>query len=209
MNRFTFMLGFALLVMAATLAVTITTRNAPGAARALARSGAGTPQTTQHPSHSQALPPGAPVDSTGQLPVRGQANDQPGVFRVALPETWLASLPAEQQAACHSRVAAVESDARVRLARLTAELDLTVAQREKMFPVLVRLAPGYDPAMLVGGTRPATPSALAAPEAMHQVLDPQQQALLEDQEVNRQLWWQDTLSRLEADLIETTGAAPT
>jgi hypothetical protein len=40
---------------------------------------------------------------------------------------------------------------------------------------------------------------------MHHVLDSHQQALVENQEVNRQLWWQYTLARLEADLINSTG----
>ena len=69
---------------------------------------------------------------------------------------------------------------------------------------------GYDPVMLTGGNLTAkaplaAKTPLAADEEIHQVLDPQQQALVEDQEVNRQLWWQDTLSRLEADLIDSTG----
>ncbi|MCX6878250.1 MAG: hypothetical protein NTW21_31225, partial [Verrucomicrobia bacterium] len=131
-------------------------------------------------------------------------------LRVVLPEPWLAALPIDQQHEWRARAAAVESDARVRLERLTAELELTGAQREKMFPVLVRAAPGYTPAMLVGGSADIYAPSITTAEALHQVLDPQQQALLEDQEVNRQLWWQDTLARLEADLIESTGGtAPT
>ena len=42
---------------------------------------------------------------------------------------------------------------RVDVERLTAALELTAPQRDKMFPVLVRSAPGYDPVMWVGGTR--------------------------------------------------------
>ena len=95
-----------------------------------------------------------------------------------------------------------------------------------MFPLIVRSTPGYDHVMLVGGnltpktslpadayssaqmdgTSNLTPkTSLAADEEMHQVLDPHQQALVENQEVNRQLRWQDTLARLEADLINSTG----
>ncbi|MCX6878312.1 MAG: hypothetical protein NTW21_31540, partial [Verrucomicrobia bacterium] len=129
-------------------------------------------------------------------------------LRVVLPEPWLAALPIDQQHEWRARAAAVESDARVRLERLTAELELTGPQREKMFPVLVRAAPGYTPAMLVGGSADISAPSITTAEAVHQVLDPQQQALLEDREVNRQLWWQDTLARLEADLIESTGGVP-
>ena len=72
-----------------------------------------------------------------------------------------------------------------------------------MFPLIARSTLGYDPVMLTGGTLAA--STLTADEAIHQVLDPPQQALVEDEEVNRQLWWQDTLARLESDLIDSTG----
>ena len=100
----------------------------------------------------------------------------------------------------------IENAARARLESLTTELGLTAAQRDKMFPELVRATPGYVPAMLVGS--PSIASTTASAEAIHQVLDPQQQALVEDQEVNRQLWWQDTLARLEAGLIPPAGEVP-
>ena len=131
------------------------------------------------------------------------------------------------------RTAAVERAARVKLDRLTSKLDHTPAQGDKMFPLIVRSTPGYDPVMLVVGnlasrsavaaagktqqviasqqqvpaatTTLTARTAVAVAEEIHQILDPQQQVLVEDQEVNRQLWWQDTLTRLEADLIDSTG----
>jgi hypothetical protein len=126
-------------------------------------------------------------------------------LRVELPEPWLATLPPTQHSAWRGRAAAVERAARTSLERLTAELELTATQRDKMFPVLVRSSPGYDPVMLVGGSTTAVAASLAAQDEIHQVLDPTQQALVEDQEVNRQIWWQDTLARLEANLIDSTG----
>jgi hypothetical protein len=103
---------------------------------------------------------------------------------------------------------ALDAAAHHHCARLTTDLALSAAQRDAMFPVLVRATPGYDPVMLVGGTRLAAESSVAAAEAIHQVLDPQQQALVEDQEINRQLWWQDTLARLEAGLLASTDGPP-
>jgi hypothetical protein len=136
---------------------------------------------------------------------RGQTTHQAAILRVDLPEPWLATLPIAQHSAWRSRAAAVECAARASLERLTTDLELNTAQRDKMFPVLVCSAPGYDPVMRVGGSTTAAVASLAAQEEIHQVLDPAQQALVEDQEVNCQLWWQDTLSRLEANLIESTG----
>jgi hypothetical protein len=204
MSRSTFILGFALLVIAATLAASITMRNEPGTGLAATRPGAGTPRGT----HGRQ--PQAPANANGPGQ-RDPAARKGDVLRVALSNPWLATLPAAQHDAWRSRAAAVECAARASLERLTSELDLSAAQRVKMFPALVRSTPGYDPVMLVGGSTTADESSLAALEEIHQVLDPAQQALVEDQEVNRQLWWQDTLARLEANLIDSTGgvaAAP-
>jgi hypothetical protein len=206
MNRSTFIFGFALLVIAATLAASITLRHAPGDESEASRPGAGPPRPAQR--HALTKPPGLPGDSNALNAQRGKATRTSDALRVTLPEPWLAALPDEQQAAWRTRSAAVERAARVKLECLTADLELSTAQRQKMFPALVRSTSGYDPVMVVGGGNLTGETSLASLDAIHQVLDPQQQALVEDQEVNRQLWWQDTLSRLEAELIESTGGAP-
>jgi hypothetical protein len=230
MSRATLILGFALLVIAATLAATITLRNAPGDNRMVTRPDAGTPRTAQPHALSHTRTTGSTADSNARNS-RSQANHKVDSLKedslsVVLPEPWLTDLPTTQQAEWRTRTAAVERAARKKLDRLTTDLDLTPAQCDKMFPLIVRSTPGYDPVMFVGGsltpktslaaaayssvqldgTSNITPkTSLAADEEMHQVLDPHQQALVENQEVNRQLWWQDTLARLEADLINSTG----
>jgi hypothetical protein len=208
MNRATFILGFALLVIAATLAASITMRNAPGDSVRTTRPDAGTPRTPQPHAPAQTSTAGSPTDSKASTP-RSQLIRHGDSFKVdsscvALPEPWLADLPAIQQVEWRTRTAAVERAARKKIERLTDELALTAAQCDKIFPLIVRSTPGYDPVMLNGGNLTAKTTA-AAKEEIHQVLDPQQQALVENQEVNRQLWWQDTLARLETDLIESTG----
>ncbi len=198
MSRSTFILGFATLVIAATMAISITMRNVPGDTRATTRSSSDTPRGTHN------RPPQAPANAHGPNQ-HDQAARKCDVLRVALPEPWLATLPPAQIDAWRGRAVAVECAARESLERLTTELDLSAAQRVRVFPVLVRSAPDYDPVMLVAGSATAAKASLAALEEIHQVLDPAQQALVEDQEVNRQLWWQDTLARLEANLIDSTG----
>lgn len=198
MNHSTSILGFTLLLIAAAWAVAISLRHAPGDADA-------TPRPAQR--HILANPAASPADSTDSHQQRPTIR-KPGAWHVALPEPWLDALPPAQQATWRTRAAAVEGAARAELERLSTELELSAAQRDKMFPALVRSASGYDPVMLVGGSPIPSATSLAALEDIHQVLDPQQQARVEDQEVNRQLWWQDTLSRLEADLIESTGGTP-
>jgi hypothetical protein len=196
-NRSTYVLGFALVMIAATLAASITMRDAPGTSRKTAGA------TPAAPRRAHAGPAQAPADGA-RLGRRGQATPKADGLRVALPESWLASLPGEQHSAWRSRAASVEKAARERLERLTTDLELSAAQRDEMFPVLVRASSGYDPVMLVGGVRLAAESSMVAAEAIHQVLDPQQQALVEDQEINRQLWWQDTLARLEVGLLASS-----
>lgn len=194
MNRITLVFGFALLVIAITLAASITTRNVPGDGHRIIRSAPG----GQHP-------PAADAVEAGQRSLRNRSGQPPAAFQVTLPEPWLASLPPAQREAWLQRAATVESETLARLDRLTAELDLSAAQRSRMFPALARSSPHYDAAMLVGGNAGPAVASLAASDAVYQELEPAQQAVLADEEVNRQLWWQDTLSRLEDDLLESTG----
>lgn len=201
MNRSTFILGFALLAVAFTLAATITLRNAP-------RPAAGAATEANRPvagGSGQARQDAALPSSEATRTARP---DEPGALQVSLPPAWLESMPAGERSVWQTRVGQVETQAREQLERLTAELDLSAAQRRKLFPALVRSAPGYDPAMLVAGVPAASDTALTAGEEIHQALDPDQQATVEDQEVNRQLWWQDIISKLENDLVRSTGGSP-
>jgi hypothetical protein len=188
-------------------------RNAPGDSSKTTRTVPGTPRTAQPHALAQTSTAGSPTDSKTRNP-RSQGHHPGNSFKVdsscvALPEPWLADQPATQQVEWRTRTAAVEHAARKKLERLADELALTPAQCDRIFPLIVRSTPGYDPVMLTGGNLTdgnlTAKTTAAAKEEIHQVLDPQQQALVENQEVNRQLWWQDTLARLEADLIESTG----
>jgi|GEM_PF-855382 len=226
MNRSTFTLGFALLVIAATLAASITMRNAPVDTGKATRHDIGAPKMAQPRAlAARGGTAGATADPKSRNP-HNQTHHQEIATKVqslhvTLPEPWLNGLPTEQQAEWRTRTDTVERAAHKKLERLTTDLDLNAAQIDKMFPLIVRSTPGYASVMLTGGNLTATTpvaanTPVAAAEEIHQVLDPQQQTLAENQEVNRQLWWQDTLSRLEADLIDSTGgiaatitAAPT
>jgi hypothetical protein len=129
-------------------------------------------------------------------------------LRVSLPEGWLSSLPSDQQTEWQNRVASVNRSAGMQLAQLTAKLELNSAQRTKLFPALVRAAPDYDPVMTVGGSTVAAEPVMTPAEEIHAALEPDQQAQVEDEDVNRQLWWQDIIERLEKDLAGATGGSP-
>jgi hypothetical protein len=200
MNRSTLILGFTLLAIAATMAASITMRNASGASRAAI------PRVAEPPQAVRASAP-ARITRSAMIAKAGtpsiQANRTTSLC-VELPEPWLTELPVVQQIEWRARAVVVQRMAREKLDRLSTELELTPAQRDKMFPLIVRSTSGYDPVMLAGANLTAKTPAAAA-EEIHQVLDPQQQTLAENQEVDRQLWWQDTIARLEADLIDSTG----
>lgn len=207
MNRSTFVLGFAFLVIAATLAATITLRNAPAPADSSAvrggpREAAPRAAIAGHRGTALVGENLSPAARAARRSVNESARrERP---QVSLPEAWLAGLTAEQQQAWRDRVQTVQRDACRQLDRLTEDLALSPEQTRKAFPAIVRSLPGYDPVMSVaGGLAAQTPA--AATEAIHDMLDPEQQALIEKREVDRQLWWQDILARLEADLVDSTG----
>ena len=197
MKRFTFILGSSLLIVAATLAVTITVRNAPPE-----------PAVAAQPAAGSRLPHVLTTDlgdaHAHVMPLDQRRAWSPDRFTVDAPADWLASMSAAEQAAALERVAQVQRDARERLERMTDEFSLTASQRAKMFPLLVRSTPGFDPTMRVGGGDPGAEIGATA-EEMHALLDAEQQAQLEDPELARQLWWQDVVSRLERELVDATG----
>ena len=201
MKRSTNILGFVFLTLAATVAASITMRNAP----------APSPTAAGPKADATGARGAAAAPDRSAVPVRPSGVSRPvrDSFKVSLPETLLASLPPDQRQAWLDRAAAVEREASAQLEKLTANLDLNSTQRGKLFPGLVRATAGYDPAMIVGGATVAADPALTPAEEIHSLLNPDQQAQVEDTEVERQLWWQDIIGKLEADLTnETGGPAP-
>jgi len=191
------------------MAVTITLRNAPGDAADIS---AAAGQDAASRSHARSFSADLTDHSAPHAKaVRRSASPRNSgdYFSVGIPATWLSSLPAAEQAELKQQARLVENQAREQLERMTGELDLSTAQRRKIFPMLVRSTPGYDPAMQVAGGALDPAAASAVDEEVHDVLDSEQKAQLEDEVVNRQLWWQDIFTRLEKDLVESTGGAPT
>jgi hypothetical protein len=204
MKRSTNILGFAFLTLAATLAAIITMRNAPAPSRTA--SGPKADATGAGDARGAAA-----VPDRSAVRVRPSGLSRPGrdSFKVSLPEDWLATLPPDQRQAWLERAVAVEHEATAQLEKLSANLDLNSTQRGKLFPALVRATAGYDPAMIVGGATVAADTGLTPAEEIHSLLNEDQQAQVEDNEVERQLWWQDIIGKLEADLTnETGGPAP-
>ncbi|MCF7674975.1 MAG: hypothetical protein K9N23_02005 [Akkermansiaceae bacterium] len=202
MSRSTNILGFAFLALAATLALSITLRNSPEPAKEASHPGS--------QAGSSASARSAPLASGRAAALRRQAARNPAAdpLKVSVSDAWLATLSPDERQDWLDRAAAVEREASGQLDKLTTSLDLNSTQRRKLFPALVRASAGYDPAMTVAGASVAGNSTLTPAEEIHSLLAPDQQAQLEDNEVQRQLWWQDIIDKLEVDLTNSTGGAP-
>jgi hypothetical protein len=203
MSRSTNILGFAFLAIAATLAMSITMRNSPAPPNK--DSGSGTQSVRFGGARS------APVASVPSATLRRQAaarTPAPDPLKVSLAEDWLATLSPNERQDWLDRTATVEREACGQLEKLTTSLDLNSTQRRKLFPALVRASAGYDSAMTVAGVTVTGDSTLTPAEEIHSLLESDQQAQLEDDEVQRQLWWQDIIGKLEADLTDATGGGP-
>lgn len=92
--------------------------------------------------------------------------------------------------------AQVEKYARERLARMTADLDFTVHQQQRMFPKLVQASQSYHPGMLIGGVGNALP--------VEAILDPPQQLQLVESSIDDLMLWREIIVQLESQLDQQT-----
>ena len=199
MNRTTNILGFAFLALAVTMAATITMRNGPrGPRQTHTETNSKNDGTARrgNVSHGNAAPSGRATAGR---------NSQAANPHVTVPAELLATLSEGARKDWQERVAAVESQANDRLDKLSEQLDLSLSQRGKLFSAVVRSTPGYDPAMVITGVPDRGVTDLTPAEEIHALLDEEQRESIENEEVNRQLWWQDIIDKLEADLTNTTG----
>lgn len=226
MKKSSNILGFAFLALAVTMTAMITMRNSPQPARRgssasraeqpqggrSARQGIGSQSTLRQGSTARAERPRERRFEwkTSSLPNRSGSRPSSRMSlvkppRITFEEKWLASLPVTEQEEWLAQAESVEQLAVERLERLTGQLELSPAQRAKVFPALVRSTPGFDPLMQVGGADLAGDGDLTPAEEIHAILDSEQQEVVENQDVDRQLWWQAVIDRLEADLNRETG----
>ena len=200
--------GVALLLVATTLALTITFRDDP-----------------ESPSVKQPQDKSSPsLHTPGNLPSRGFAGSPAGrtptsgtAPRQRLPEVRdlevamddspaTRTLSPNQRQDIAKRLPWVKQNALSRLDRMTERLDLTPRQRHKVFPQLLRSTTGYHPAMVIN-----YPAGISLPsdeladnekspdEAIHDSLDPEQQEDFLQQKLDDQAWWEEIVAQLEED----------
>lgn len=243
MNRFTTILGFAVLAVAATLAAMITMRNEPAPERRESQiADARERRVEKRVFEGEANDAGAnravvrasrkadqvAVVSPTPLVERARAPR----LKVVLDERRVGSLTEIERVDLQARVETVERRALERMDELTEELRLTPYQKVRIFPSVLRSTAGYDPAMManrdskqasspkteraqsseagtgsreVGRTESSEETVMTTDEEIHAELDFDQQEVIEDETVDRQLWWQSVIGKLEADLVRDTG----
>lgn len=199
--------GVALLLVAVTLALTITFRNDPEGASA---------ERPQNDATSPALrigtasPRGSSTAPVGRRnPVRSPREKLPAVNELEVvmdngPATRDLS-PAQRQDIA-KRVPWVQQDVLSRLGKMTERLDLSPIQQHKVFPQLLRATTGYHPAMIInypaGTSFPSEELAAnekSPDEAIHDSLDPDQQEDFLQQKLDDQAWWEEIVAQLEDD----------
>ena len=199
--------GVALLLVAVTLALTITFRNDPEGASAERLQ---TAATSPARSIGNAPPRGSAIAPVGRRnPARSPREKLPDVNDLDVvmdngPATR--SLTPAQRQDIAKRVPWVQQDALSRLGKMTERLDLTPIQQHKVFPQLLRATTGYHPAMIInypaGTSIPSEELAdneKSPDEAIHDSLDPDQQEDFLQQKLDDQAWWEEIVAQLEED----------
>lgn len=207
--RFTnLILGVALLLTAITLALTITIRNAPGSP---ASSAAASEATASSPpgSRSGTVPSPARTISKSARPERvPSASSEALDLSLDKNSPAFPSVPLERQELA-ARTSQVRDKALQKLNQMTERFDLTRAQRNKIFPLLVQSTPGFHPAMVVPGGAPGTGLVTSGPvdEEIHDALDPEQQEKFQQDAIDRGLWWEEIAGQLLDDYDSAVAAA--
>lgn len=195
MPKTSFILGVALLVVATTLAITITIR--PRATQAREGPSAGptaAEQALHRPGRSTATPQDARIPPKRRHPSIRES------FSVEAP------LDHPQRAELAEAAHAVEREARLQLDKLTKQLDLSGYQREQLFPLLVQGSRNYRPELVISGASREMPRLTggARDEEIAKVLDDEQLDQQLENAVDDLLLWQEIIANLQTRLETET-----
>ena len=200
--------GVALLLVAATLALTITFRNNPDDENEIPSKG-GKTDYAKRGTATPALRTSAGSSTGRPNSTRGSQRRLPEVedLEVTIDDgpATRGMTPTQRQEVA-KRLPWVKKNALLRLDRMTDRLDLTPSQRQKVFPQLLRSTNGYHPAMIINyPPQVATPTESIAEseqtpdEIIHDSLEPEQQDDFIQQKLDDQAWWEEIVAQLEED----------
>lgn len=198
MQRSSFILGVALFVVAATLAITITLRE-PAESEVV---------TTSRPSSRAPDARPRPRASSSGLQIAGKRSNR----RASNPPRFSVSAPASHPdgALLAEKARMVENESRAHLERLSEKLELTGEQRRRLFPILARTSEHYDPALVISGLQLGSSplSGVAGNRELNQVLDPPQRDQLIEEAMTDQILWEEIIDKLRRRLDEETPKIP-
>lgn len=193
-----------MLVVAATMAITITLRKPPAPGQA-SQSATGAAEAGRSGS-----PRGVGPRTQGSLPSRSErafsstAQSGPEAFTVSVPDGH------PQEIALAEKARKVEAEARFQLERMTKQLALSGEQRQRLFPILARTATDYDPAMVISKL-PAGAPKLPGHESekeLQKVLDPPQRDQLVEDALADAALWEEIIGKLQQRLEEEMPQVP-
>lgn len=201
MKSSNFILGVALLLVAATLAISITFRNDPAPA-AEARQEI-TSYRSGKPSKVRSFE-GSGSWSGSRSPSTADRVSEEEAFEITIAGN-LATPSPQSLAELNRKAELVSQEAREKLDLMTERFHLTRAQRREIFPLLARGSASYDPAMVVGSGPVSSFNQVGAlatsDELIHDALDPSQQEAFEQDAIDKELWWEEIASQLADDEI--------
>jgi hypothetical protein len=206
--------GIALLLVASTLALTITFRNAaPEQLVANAERPSADLQAPRSPESAPVARSDKPPHSARRQIPRPPPQRLPDVEELDLALGPKApKLTPVQRQEITQRTAGVKRAALVKLDKMTKQLDLTTNQRHKIYPHLLKSTNGYHEAMVinypVGFLLPevASNETQSPDEAIHDALDPDQQDEFVEDQLDRLAWWNEIVAQLEEDFDSTVAA---
>ncbi len=202
MQRSSFILGLALLVVASTLAITITLRK-PGE-DVVSVTGE---NSSRYLSDRRGARRGA-----ASYPASSPKSQSRVASEGRLAEHFSVRVPGNHPRRTHlaQRAQEVENEANSQLEKLTERLELTGEQQRRLFPILARSSEKYDPVMTISGRSAGAPPLLgtAGNRELNNVLDqPQRDQLVEDA-ITDQILWQEIIDKLRRRLDAQTPRVP-
>lgn len=193
--------GAALFLVATTLALTITLRNDP--AEQISADDPNKESMRQGKARTRgSVSRERSFRSPRHLTARTEQPD-PEKSEVVLDDEAAIPLSAADRVLLSEKTQKVRNAALRNLDTMTEEFGLTPEQRHKIFPHLVRSAPGYHEAMVVsypgGNVAPVVIGDQSPDEAIHEALDPDQQDEFLEEQIDKRAWWDEIVAQLEDD----------
>lgn len=206
-------LGAVLILVAIAFSLTSDSQEEP---RQDGENSASLPESSRTPTKTRGFSPSSPGGST-QIRPKESVGQVENLDLVLDQGPSAQEFSAAERQVIAQRATRVKAAALAKLSKMTKRLRLTGEQREKIFPHLVQSTSGYHPAMVLTSHRAGQPlsiamgdSGLSTEEAIHEVLDPEQQEKFIEDLLNKQAWWNEIITQWEDDFdsAAVAGTAP-